>query len=253
MDYLEQLGLALGGKISKQNSSNVNFQVPSYRKLKIGLYKGVKVEIEEYGAFAVIGIAVDSDLAFSINNPDRLSQFTFPVILAGQPYTIYASARQPLVEGSMKTFLDAAGEHLRKLELQSEETAFVYDNHVYFALHFGRNILAALEDIITLFECNEEIFRRERTPPRISKKNIPEKLWPLVPLLKKWAISDDSEREERKEIMGKAAKRKLLNAVTPLMPEINGYLDSFGDRPFSEEAILIGNLAELVSELQLEE
>jgi hypothetical protein len=44
-------------------------------------------------------------------------------------------------------------------------------------------------------------------------------------------------------------KNELVHIVSPLLNDINNYLSSFEDRPLSEEAILIGNLAELVTEL----
>ena len=46
-------------------------------------------------------------------------------------------------------------------------------------------------------------------------------------------------------------KKKIVNKVYPYMTEINEFLNSFGDNPLSHEAILIGNLAELVSEIQI--
>ena len=47
-------------------------------------------------------------------------------------------------------------------------------------------------------------------------------------------------------------KKKLVKTVWPYMVGINEFLDSFGDEPLSHEAILLGNLAELISELQVD-
>ncbi|HEY8784220.1 MAG TPA: hypothetical protein VIM16_21510 [Mucilaginibacter sp.] len=47
-------------------------------------------------------------------------------------------------------------------------------------------------------------------------------------------------------------KKKLIKTVYPYMIEINEFLDSLGDEPLGHEAILLGNLAELVSELQID-
>ena len=51
--------------------------------------------------------------------------------------------------------------------------------------------------------------------------------------------------------MSEKEKQKLIKAVRPFFNEINAYLDSFKDGPLSEEAMSMGNLAELVSELGL--
>ena len=64
-------------------------------------------------------------------------------------------------------------------------------------------------------------------------------------------IQDDCEREQLMEETSQKQKVKLLNTVNPLMNTINQFLDSFGDEPLSHEAILLGNLAELISELQI--
>jgi hypothetical protein len=43
----------------------------------------------------------------------------------------------------------------------------------------------------------------------------------------------------------------VVDIVNPKMEIINSYLDSFKSEPLPYEATLIGNLAELVSELSL--
>ncbi|ATP55248.1 hypothetical protein CPT03_01605 [Pedobacter ginsengisoli] len=84
-------------------------------------------------------------------------------------------------------------------------------------------------------------------------ENIPTELRVLVPLLNKWCISDDVERARLLEKTSKNKKEELMNTVNPLLPKINTFLDSFGDDPLSDEAILLGDLAQLVCELNLEE
>ncbi len=86
----------------------------------------------------------------------------------------------------------------------------------------------------------------------IIAKNIPDNLKHLIPLLKKYSISDDGEREQLVEDIDEKQKKKLIRSVEPFMSEINNFLDSFQDNHLSDEAILLGNLAELVSELQVD-
>ncbi len=47
--------------------------------------------------------------------------------------------------------------------------------------------------------------------------------------------------------MTQKKKDELINSVTPFMEDINYFLNSFKDELLTEEAILINNLAELVS------
>jgi hypothetical protein len=97
---------------------------------------------------------------------------------------------------------------------------------------------------------NDSLFTKN-TQQKIYKKNIPDNLKSLFPLLKKWSVSDDDLREQLVEETSERQKKKLINTVYPFINEINEFLDSFKDEPLSEEAILIGNLAELVSELKI--
>jgi len=81
-------------------------------------------------------------------------------------------------------------------------------------------------------------------------KSIPKNLRPLLPLLKGLGISDDVERELVIEELTDEQKINLVRIVEPFIEDINKFLDSFGNIPLSEEAMLLGNLAELVSELR---
>ena len=75
------------------------------------------------------------------------------------------------------------------------------------ALASDRNLVSILDDFIDLVNKNGEIFRKE-IRERIFKKNIPENLRHLIPLLKKWSIPDDSEREQLMEETKEKQKKK---------------------------------------------
>lgn len=72
-------------------------------------------------------------------------------------------------------------------------------------------------------------------------------------MLNKWCIPDDVERTKLMQKTSKKKKQELISIVNPLLPQINVFLDSFGNEPLSDEAILLGDLAQLVCELNLEE
>lgn len=63
-----------------------------------------------------------------------------------------------------------------------------------------------------------------------------------MPYVRDWAISDDTERSEAVDKMTPDQKKDLINAVWPLMKDINAYLDSFKDRAMPEISTSIGNL-----------
>lgn len=43
-----------------------------------------------------------------------------------------------------------------------------------------------------------------------------------------------------------------MDVVSPRLSQINSYLDSFENKPLTHEASLLGNLAEIVTELKIE-
>ena len=78
---------------------------------------------------------------------------------------------------------------------------------------------------------------------------FPPALRSLVPLIAKWAIEDDAERSRKLRRCSPSTRRKLTNAVVPLLPAIDQFLDSFGANP-PEEACALGSLAQAALEAQ---
>ncbi len=126
---------------------------------------------------------------------------------------------------------------------------FYYANLIELVLKVDRNLKPILDDFIELIDANPLIFKRNKKE-KIFAKNIPENLRHLIPILKKWCIADD-EREQLLEEANEKQKAKLLMTVNPSMSGIDEFLDSFVDGPLNYEAILLGNLAKLISELQI--
>ncbi len=91
MDLLKALRVKIGGSKRSQNHSNYNFKTSSFRTLIVKDYKGYKFNIDEYGDFFCVNFTINSDLAFSINNADRLFGFITPISLHGFPYTLYVA------------------------------------------------------------------------------------------------------------------------------------------------------------------
>lgn len=251
MDYLKKLSDQLGGQIRSQNHLNPNIDSKSVRALVVKNYKTFTVQVDEYANLLMLGIKINSDLAFSINNPDTIFNFETPINLENFSYQIYVSDDFHHISKNkyFVSFWKGLNDQLTKLKLNRNESVFFYKNWIYYALTPNRDLFVVLNDIIDLINSNIDIFKKH-FKQTIFDKNIPDSLKHLVPLLKKWSIADDVEREELIKETGRRQKEKLIVTVYPFMGEINSFLDSFKDQPLSEEAILLGNLAELVSELK---
>jgi hypothetical protein len=79
---------------------------------------------------------------------------------------------------------------------------------------------------------------------------LPSEFRSLVPMIRRWAVSDDAERMARMERASRGQLELLVRRLTPVFPAINKYLDSFGGTP-SEPAVALGTLAECATEAEL--
>ena len=93
-------------------------------------------------------------------------------------------------------------------------------------------------------------FLKTLTPryEELDLKSLPHQFVPLVPLIRLWGMIDDTERDERREVMSRTELRALVEEVRPYLPAIDAYLDSFAGELLSEPAIALGGLAEFVAE-----
>lgn len=146
-------------------------------------------------------------------------------------------------------FWDLFSALLNNFPLKISEGIFFYSNQVNFALDLRKDLAKVLDKIIDFLIDNNTIFKKEARQ-KIDPKNIPDNLKALLPFLKKYSVSDDSERVELVEQMSNNQKTALKNTIEPLMYEIEAYLDSFVNKVFTHEASLISALAELVAELR---
>ena len=88
-----------------------------------------------------------------------------------------------------------------------------------------------------------------RKEPRRSSRRLPAKFRRLMPLIERYAVSDDVERTEMVAGMSAADRQALIDAVGPLMGDIDVYLMS----RTHEESTRLGDLAQLVAELRLDQ
>lgn len=87
----------------------------------------------------------------------------------------------------------------------------------------------------------------------VNTEKVPPPLRVLIPYAKKYSVGDDLLRSQLGDGLSNREKKELIAVVAPLLPDINTFLDSFGDDPLNDEAIVMGSLAEFVCELSLED
>jgi hypothetical protein len=258
MDKLEELSKRLGGKIKVQDIFNWNFKDKATRRLIVKNYKNFNVEIIEYGNILQICINLRSEFTFrieyifAINNIEKLCFLVKEIEVANFPYKVFISNTNsnPTLISDLLFIWEDFSLRIKEIKLLPHESIFIYKNCLSIALDSTRDIVPILNDIINSINNNDILVKDTRK--KILSKNIPDNLKHLIPLLKKWCIADDGFREQLIEETGEKQKRKLIKTIEPYLREINEFLDSFQDNPLSDEAILLGNLAEFISELQVD-
>jgi hypothetical protein len=136
---------------------------------------------------------------------------------------------------------------IRDLKLGDGEGLFVYGNAIQLVVDGTRLLLPEIQILRRISSKILHSYAVEKYLVDVSR--IRTELHDLVPLFSDWAISDDFERQQKIDKTSKSELGKLVKIVVPKMDLINDYLNSFGDEPLPHEATLIGNLAELVSEI----
>jgi hypothetical protein len=101
--------------------------------------------------------------------------------------------------------------------------------------------------VTTIIDAVIDLMPHEPGTPALA--TLPETLRPLAPLLAKWSIDDDDERSRKLKRCARSTRQKLVDAVVPLLPTIDSFLDSFGANP-PEEACALGSLAQAALEAQ---
>jgi hypothetical protein len=77
---------------------------------------------------------------------------------------------------------------------------------------------------------------------------LPAQFHPIIPTIRKWALADDSERNDLLAATPETVLRSLTDDVFPYLDAINSYLDSFRGRAPTEHAVALGRLAECAIE-----
>jgi len=176
MDYLKKLSKQLGGRIQAQNHSNWNLNGNSFRVIIAKDYKGYKIEVNEFENLFQIGIKVESNLAFSINNPDKIFGFTDPTSISDFPYKVYFSDSENgfnlLQQPEFLTFWNSFIVKIKELELSKNESVFIYRNFIYLVISPIRNLIPIVDNLIDLIYNNGSIFQKFKDN-KIYAKNIP--------------------------------------------------------------------------------
>ena len=128
-----------------------------------------------------------------------------------------------------------------------ESMQFAQDSiRVYLKVPTVEHVHAVIDCLIELVD------KIEVLEEPLNLMSLPARFHALIPLIRKWAISDDEDRTDLLRAASRAALKKMVEEVSPYFEEIGSYLASFGETPPPEAACALGTLAECFMEAELE-
>jgi hypothetical protein len=192
-------------------------------------------------------IEVRGDVAaglFSINRPSMFMAFFYGEMRKGSPvgeHPVYFPVNDP---DPLALQQPGVREAVLALQLEPDESVKVYTNGISAYLR-PRPQQPLIEVLKLLARLADELPAGETIP--LSLGDLPDRFRPLIPLIRKWGITDDAERTERLERASRRQLQVLVRRVSPLFESINAYLDGFGE-DVSAAAAALGSLAEAAAE-----
>lgn len=142
---------------------------------------------------------------------------------------------------------------LERLGLSTGEWASVSANWTIASLSAGGEG-TDLQRVDTLLQIVQSATDPQATwlrEPRLTAASIPTQFRGLLPMIRKWAIDDDSIRGDRLSRARTSTLLSLWSEVGPRLSEIDDYLDSIGQSA-SYETLKVGRLAEASVEAHVE-
>ena len=264
LTILRDIGKQAGKRVTATNLFDVNVCKSPYdprrpweivalpgdffrHKLNIAFGKH-KVTLRANGEFIAVEVteALDLDIC-SINRRERV----YP--LSQSPLRVPGFPSFPVFSRESNTnlwqFLRSAAltQALGRLQLTEHESLHVNRGGIvlYLQRDSTESVMAAVEVAWQLAEQFPQV------DDNLDLSGLPAKFESLLVLIPKWALSDDEKRSEMLEETSLDELKSFAATVTPYIPAIDEYLDSFGDEPPPEAAAALGALAECCLEAQI--
>ena len=232
-EILKRIADGLGLRIKKSNIVGVG------AILEIKDKKGFTARLSSYPQWIQIEIKIKNSFTIAFNESEGLK----PLRLTDYPCRLFVSGlekKEQIVE-----FANDVKALIQEIDLKNIESITLAENQILADFLPNRDPLVMIDKLI-------EIVGHIDKGPKINKEinDLPDNLKDLYRLLEKYSISDDLQRDGLIDTMTTKEAKYLIDIVGDRIQDINDYLDSFADRPLTENAQQLGALAELVSELK---
>lgn len=216
-------------------------------------FGGCKVVLRANSDFMVVEVTGSSDAdVCSINRRDKVMS-----LLKRNRLRVPSFPSLPVYSRQLDTDLRKS---LNSVTLTQALTALQLTKHE--SLHLYRNGLVlylqrdSKDDIESAVRIACELTKKlagefPAVEDSVDLAALPRQFESLIGLIPKWALADDEQRREMLEEESLEALRTFVEVVSPYIPAIDRYLDSFGDESPTEAAVTLGTLAECCLEAQI--
>jgi len=229
------------------NLFDPNIQETSTRCFRLSDEAGNKFKLFVFSERISFEFKVITSLLFAVNLPDVVCFANKPLGVSINGHNVYVSSPDNSFVFDCVALIET---EIQDLGFQSNEGLFVYRNGIHLVLSGNRGLLRELAIFRRIRSIIEDNFPEDNLD-RFNPTKIPTNLHSLLPFLAEWAIADDLERDEKIDSSSNEELKTVIDAVSPKISQINDYLSSFETEPLTYEAAILGNLAELVSEIKL--
>ncbi|MFY8188530.1 MAG: hypothetical protein ACOVLC_11300 [Flavobacterium sp.] len=227
---------------------NYNLSDNATRVFKLKDKVGNKISIWCFTNTISIEAPTEIAINLAINIPDNLCMsniFLKDIEEIGKIYSNKIDVKYGL------SCIELISNELKSLKLNKSEGLIVYRNGLQLILSPSREILTEIETLGKIKLVLEKNFPEIESIDDYS--DLPSELKQILLENKKFAITDDYERDEIIEGLSKKQRAALIKAIKPKFEQINLFLDAFGEKPLSDGAIGLLSLLELTLELIIKE
>jgi len=250
------LARVIGGRVGRCQNFNPNQGEWETREVK-GRVRDYRVRAGEASSTISLEIrGFETTVAFALGTPDKICLMNQRLEVRAPLTRLQAFVSKTLDPELAREWLQDSQnlKALKALGCSKDEPLQVYRNGVVMQVSRERATPEQLARLLDVADRCPRLARQVKPGHSIvdglelDPQLLPEDLRRLVPYIIRWAVGDDIEREETLSRAKRKEIAQLLKDVGPSLSRIDEYLDRFGSDPLSNEAVLLGRLAEAVAE-----
>jgi hypothetical protein len=212
----------------------------THRDRRIKMFcNSVYVEISIEGTF--------TNRPFSINakqNVGRSSLYADTFSVSSKQYPVFTEDGKLSPEQESLLGRPEVISLVEQSNLQEGESLYFNRGEVGFYLK-----RPTTDQVSSVINCAIELAAAiEIAEEKLDLKLLPKQFHPVIQLIEKWALANDSDRDDLLASATETQLRQLVDEVNPYLQAIDSYLDSFRETALSEQAVALGTLAECALE-----